>query len=143
MFTFHSVPLLSHLRTRPYRDHTNLDMAPSPSSFPAPPVDQKPTQPFRFLDLPLELREQVYSLYFKPADRLRKSSSLEGQGFYGGVYGFEFGVCGTCRQVAREARKVWRREVRTVKIGTPWPSAGIYTFFFLLLLLSVGGVDVC
>ncbi|KAF1364246.1 hypothetical protein EJ07DRAFT_162083 [Lizonia empirigonia] len=81
------------------------------------------TSPFPFLALPLELREHIYSLYFRPADRLRKSATLESRGFYGGVYGFEFGLYGTSRLVYREARRVWRREVRMVKVATPWPGA--------------------
>ena len=130
MFQFHSVPLLSHLRQRPYRAMSTSP--PFPTSSTNIPIDHNHhhqlLQPFRFLDLPLELREQIYSLYFRPADRLVKSEKLEAQGFYGGVYEFETGVYGTCKQIQREARRVWRREVRTVKIGTPWPSAGMYLY---------------
>lgn len=57
------------------------------------------TTPFPFLKLPLELRESIYSLYFKPADRLQHSHALEVQGFFGGVYNFEFGLCSVNRQV--------------------------------------------
>lgn len=129
MFQFHSIPLLAHLRHRPYRDMAS----PSPDSPPALPTSppQTPTpdhEPFPFLDLPLELREQVYSLYFRPADRLRKSPELESQGFYGGVYDFDLRLQRTCKQIAKESKRVWRREVRTVKIGTPWPSAGTLLF---------------
>lgn len=122
MFPF-SIPSLSRLRRAPYRDAMAdaPTRTPTLTSFPAPPT---PAQAFRFLDLPLELREQVYELYFRPADRLQKSSLLEGQGFYGGVYAFEFGLYRTCKQIAREAKKVWRRSVMTVKVATPWPSAG-------------------
>lgn len=130
MFQFHSVPLLAHLRQPPYRDMASSALSTSSSSVTSslPPTESQmyPSGPFRFLDLPLELREQVYSLYFRPADHLHKSETLENQGFYGGVYNFEFELYKTCKQVHREARKVWRREVRTVKIGTPWPSAGMY-----------------
>lgn len=90
-----------------------------------------PSKPFPFLALPLELREHIYSLYFRPADRLRKSATLESRGFYGGVYEFEFGLCATSRLVCREARRVWRREVRMVKVATPWPSAGMYALLCL------------
>ena len=137
MFQFHSVPLLSHLRQPPYRAMSTSPPSPgSPTSSHNIPIDHNHNhhdhdqllQPFRFLDLPLELREQIYSLYFRPADRLVKSEKLEAQGFYGGVYEFETSVYGACRQVQREARRVWRREVRTVKIGTPWPSAGMYLY---------------
>ncbi|KAJ4985591.1 hypothetical protein SVAN01_08866, partial [Stagonosporopsis vannaccii] len=62
----------------------------SPSATPGSP--DPPPLPFRFLDLPLELREQIYSLYFRPADRLEKNATLESQGFYGGIYRFDMRV---------------------------------------------------
>lgn len=126
MFQHHSIPLLTHLRLshRPMHPPATENPAAPTSATPTETPTETPTPPFPFLALPLELRETIYSLYFRPADRLRKSAQLETQGFYGGVYAFETAVFGTCRQVNREARRVWRREVRTVKVGTPWVSAG-------------------
>jgi hypothetical protein len=87
--------------------------------------------PFPFLSLPLELRESIYSLYFKPADRLVQGHILESQGFFGGVYKFDFDVCRVSKQVYREAQAVWRRENVFVKIATPWPSAGMYRVYLM------------
>lgn len=81
---------------------------------------------FPFLQLPLELREQIYSLYFKPSDRLVHSDALNALGFFGGVYKFDCGLYGVNRQVYGEAKTVWERENVFVKIATPWPSAGKY-----------------
>lgn len=86
---------------------------------------------FPFLALPLELREAIYSLYFKPADRLAKNPALEAQGFFGGVYQFDVALWGVNRQLHHEARRVWKRENVFVKISTPWPSAGMYQIYLL------------
>lgn len=88
-------------------------------------------RPFPFLELPLELRESIYSLYFKPADRLVQTHNLEAQGFFGGVYKFDFDVYRVNKQVYREAQAVWRRENVFVKIATPWPSAGMYRVYLM------------
>ncbi|KAH8723824.1 hypothetical protein GQ44DRAFT_728400 [Phaeosphaeriaceae sp. PMI808] len=82
--------------------------------------------PFPFLSLPLELREAIYSLYFKPADRLAHNLSLDAQGYSGGVYDFDFDLYLVNRQLYDEAKTVWRRENVFVKIATPWPSAEEY-----------------
>ncbi|KAF1936032.1 hypothetical protein EJ02DRAFT_319385, partial [Clathrospora elynae] len=73
--------------------------------------------------LPLELREQIYSLYLDPADHLVKSEDLEAKGFHGGVYQWGLGLFGVNKQVYAETKRVWRREVYFVKFATPWPSA--------------------
>lgn len=73
---------------------------------------------FRFLALPLELREQIYSLYFHPPDRLH---TLEDSG---GRYQFDFDLLRVCKQVYAEAQTVFRRENIFVKVETPWPNAG-------------------
>jgi hypothetical protein len=83
------------------------------------------------LTLPLELREQIYSLYFKPADRLTHSEALNAQGFFGGVYRFDFDLCRVNKQIYAEAKAVWRRENVFVKIATPWPSAGMYRVYLM------------
>jgi len=83
------------------------------------------------LSLPLELRESIYSLYFKPSDRLTTSSSLERQGFYGGVYTFDLRLLRVSAQVCEEARAVWQRENVFIKIATPWPSAGMYRIYLM------------
>jgi hypothetical protein len=58
--------------------------------------------PFPFMRLPLELREQIYSLYFHPGDHLSKNSEFEAKGFLGGVYQWNFDLrrarkCGSGR----------------------------------------------
>jgi hypothetical protein len=82
-----------------------------------------------FLDLPLELRESIYSLYFKPADRLIQNASLQEEGYYGGVYKFDFDVYRVNKQLYEESKRVWKRENMFVKIATPWPSAGMYSVY--------------
>jgi hypothetical protein len=86
---------------------------------------------FPFLSLPLELRESIYSLYFKPADRLLRNYSLETQGYFGGVYRFDFNLYKVNKQVYKEAKAVWKRENVFVKIATPWPSAGMYRVYLM------------
>ncbi|KAL6702795.1 hypothetical protein ACN47E_000931 [Coniothyrium glycines] len=88
-----------------------------------------PEKAFPFLDLPLELREAIYSLYFKPADRLIHNAALEEQGFYGGLYVFDFNLYRASKQIHKEAQRVWQRENVFVKILTPWPSAGMYSVY--------------
>ncbi|KAF1833836.1 hypothetical protein BDW02DRAFT_472231, partial [Decorospora gaudefroyi] len=80
-------------------------------------------KPFSFMQLPLELREQIYSLYFRPADHLVKSPALEANGFFGGVYQWSFALSCVSKQIYAESQKVWRRENAFIKIATPWPSA--------------------
>jgi hypothetical protein len=87
--------------------------------------------PFPFLSLPLELRESIYSLYFKPSDRLIRNETLEKLGFFGGVYDFDFKLYKVNKQVYREAKVVWKRENVFVKIATPWPSAGMYRVYLM------------
>ncbi|KAH7406476.1 hypothetical protein DE146DRAFT_392249 [Phaeosphaeria sp. MPI-PUGE-AT-0046c] len=86
---------------------------------------------FPFLNLPLELRDQIYSLYFKPADRLVRNDALNAKGYFGGVYAFDFDLCRVNRQVYKEAKRVWERENVFVKIATPWPSAGMYRVYLM------------
>ncbi|CAO2649764.1 Nn.00g010560.m01.CDS01 [Neocucurbitaria sp. VM-36] len=87
--------------------------------------------PFPFLRLPLELREAIYSLYFKPADRLVQNTSLEAQGYFGGVYKFDLDLWRVNKQIHQESRRVWKRENVFVKIATPWPSAGMYRVYLM------------
>lgn len=95
------------------------------------------TKPFPFLRLPLELREAIYSLYFKPSDRLVQTSYLEAQGYFGGLYKFDLDLWRVNKQVYIEASRVWKRENVFVKIATPWPSAGMYRVF----LMATDGSD--
>lgn len=106
--------------------NTSMDDLQPPSP---PTVSTPPSQPFPFLSLPLELRESIYSLYFKPSDRLVRNSALDTQGFFGGVYRFDFNLCHVNKQICAEARRVWKRENLFVKIATPWPSAGMYQVY--------------
>lgn len=106
-----------------------------PESHPEPPIVSEEAatapDPFPFLRLPLELREQIYSIYFSPADHLVKSTELEAKGFFGGVYQWDFDVLRVNKQVYEEAKKVWRRENVFVKVATPWPSAGMYRVYLM------------
>ncbi|KAF2822514.1 hypothetical protein CC86DRAFT_373009 [Ophiobolus disseminans] len=90
-----------------------------------------PSKPFPFLALPLELRESIYSLYFKPSDRLVRNVILEKKGYYGGVYRFDVDLYCANKQIYAEASQVWRRENVFIKISTPWPSAGMYRVYLL------------
>jgi hypothetical protein len=89
------------------------------------------SRPFPFLSLPLELRESIYSLYFKPADRLVRTDELDKHGFFGGLYQFDFRLYRTNKQIWGEAAAVWKRENVFVKIATPWPSAGMYRVYLM------------
>ncbi|KAG9194370.1 hypothetical protein G6011_04405 [Alternaria panax] len=106
-----------------------------PESPPQQPVvsEEAATAPnsFPFLRLPLELREQIYSIYFNPADHLVKSTELEAKGFFGGLYRWDFDLLRVNRQVYDEAKRVWRRENVFVKVATPWPSAGMYRVYLM------------
>jgi hypothetical protein len=88
------------------------------------------TDSFPFLRLPLELREQVYSLYFKPADRITfpEATGFD-DAFNGGIYKFDFDIYSVSKQVKTEAEEVWRRENVFVCIETPWPQAGTLKAF--------------
>ncbi|CAI6334788.1 unnamed protein product [Periconia digitata] len=71
-----------------------------------------------FLRLPLELREHIYSYYFRPADRLDVSN------FAGGLYRFEFDLLRVNKQVHLEAHNLWRRKFAYfVRLQTLWPNA--------------------
>jgi hypothetical protein len=89
------------------------------------------SKPFPFMRLPIELREQIYSLYFNPAEHLVKSTGLEAKGFFGGMYQWRFDLWRVNRQVYEESKKVWKRENVFIKIATPWPSAGMYRVYLM------------
>jgi hypothetical protein len=75
---------------------------------------------FHLLDLPLELRENIYSYYLKPADRLE--SSEEGGG---GNYKFDNSLFLVNKQISDEARAVWKlQDAFFVMVRTPWPTTG-------------------
>lgn len=74
---------------------------------------------FPFLRLPLELREQIYSLYFNPASRLHLDEHGPGH------YLLEFALYRVNKQVYSEASTVFRRENVFVRIETPWSQAGM------------------
>ncbi|PVI02158.1 hypothetical protein DM02DRAFT_523383 [Periconia macrospinosa] len=73
---------------------------------------------FPLLRLPLELREHIYSYYFRPGDCLETHSAS------GGHYHFEFALFRVSKQIYAEARTLWRRKFAYfVKLATPWESA--------------------
>ncbi|OCL07580.1 hypothetical protein AOQ84DRAFT_254311, partial [Glonium stellatum] len=71
--------------------------------------------------LPLELREAVYGHYFAPASHLTASEGGGGKW----SYSFDFNLYYVSRQVYREARKVFRRELNFIRVETPWPETAV------------------
>ncbi|KAF2656326.1 hypothetical protein K491DRAFT_692178 [Lophiostoma macrostomum CBS 122681] len=80
---------------------------------------------FHFLKLPAEIRDHIYSFYFKPVDRLvpngLECDCEDSKG--GGFYKFDFAIYSVNKQIKTEAEDVFRRENVFVKIETPWPQA--------------------
>ncbi|KAI0606798.1 hypothetical protein TUN205_08956 [Pyrenophora tritici-repentis] len=95
----------------------------SPEPPESPAMAEETPKPFPFMRLPLELREQIYSIYTNPADHLVKNVDLEARGFFGGIYKWDFDLWTVSKQIYAESKKVWKRENVFVKIATPWPSA--------------------
>ena len=88
----------------------------------------KMSKSFPFLRLPLELREQIYTYYFNPADRLEACEYFGGAG----QYRFNFGLYRVNKQIHVEAKTVFRRQNVFVRIETPWPQAGMAPTFISL-----------
>ncbi|KAE8840803.1 hypothetical protein PTNB85_04202 [Pyrenophora teres f. teres] len=103
----------------------------SPEAPESPAMAEETPKPFPFMRLPLELREQIYSIYFNPADHLVKNVDLEARGFFGGIYKWDFDIWTVSKQIHAESKKVWKRENVFVKIATPWPSAGMYRVYIM------------
>ncbi|KAF2002061.1 hypothetical protein P154DRAFT_521219 [Amniculicola lignicola CBS 123094] len=74
--------------------------------------------PSRLLQLPLELREEIYRHYFDPTTRLRPSDVPGTE-----EYRFEFELLRTSKQVYDEGTRVFRRTNVFVRVETPWPQA--------------------
>lgn len=75
---------------------------------------------FPLLRLPLELREHIYSYYFRPGDRLKVHEVPSG-----GQYRFEFALFRVNKQIYAEARTLWRRKYAFfVRLNLPWDNAG-------------------
>ncbi|KAF1988917.1 hypothetical protein K402DRAFT_391621 [Aulographum hederae CBS 113979] len=75
------------------------------------------SKPFRFLDLPAEIRESVYGFVLK-SDYIKQELE-DGQA----AYNFDLKLFLVNRQVYYEARKVFRKENIFVRVETPWPEA--------------------
>lgn len=91
---------------------------------PPKPLQPVPETPFPFMRLPLELREQIYSEYFDPKQRLGSFEldiGPEGRISYT-RYTFEFSLLSTCKQVYLEAVNIWRKNNKFMKFQTPWPT---------------------
>ena len=72
----------------------------------------------RFLDYPPEIREQIYSDVLSTASSKVESNEPEEPAHYE----YQLAILRTCRQIYREAQKVFQDNV-FVKITTPWPDA--------------------
>jgi tetratricopeptide (TPR) repeat protein len=74
-------------------------------------------KPFRFLDLPAELRNNVYKLIFS---RTRTRIDL-GDGY--STYKFDLALFNVNRQIYFESRNIFRQIYVFVRIETPWDEA--------------------
>lgn len=83
-----------------------------------------PSETSLLLSLPAELREYIWSLYFKPADRLVRRAHSNAHVFLGGVYDFDMALLRVNKQVHYEATSVWQRENVFVKVTAPRSDAG-------------------
>lgn len=87
-----------------------------------------PSETSLLFSLPTELREYIWSLYFKPADRLVRRAHSNAQVFLGGVYHFDMALLRVNKQVQYEGTSVWQRENVFVKVTTPWSDAVRHIF---------------
>lgn len=88
---------------------------------------------FPLLQLPLELREQIYAHYFDPTTHL-DTGGCDG----GGRYDFDFALYRASKQIYLEAQTMFRRENVFVRIETPWPTAGMYSGYMTRMRQMIG-----
>src|ERR1700710_142419 len=72
---------------------------------------------FRFLDLPPELRNNIYSLVFDP--RAFKHELPENYSHYR----FDLNLFRVCRQLYHESRRILLQNFAFVVVDTPWEEA--------------------
>ncbi|MCJ1389438.1 hypothetical protein MMC18_002295 [Xylographa bjoerkii] len=88
-------------------------------------LDQEKAKPFPFLDLPAELRMQVYRFILLTMHHYQEQRDFHG---VPNVCKREFGILQACKQIHNEAIEIWRYENTWIHIEIPETAVQLLTF---------------